>query len=72
VERELVEVVLRHCNAAGSNFILVKDQFELAEKLRANPGEVLEALKNLRQDNAIYLFRSDIGGYWKAGLKKAF
>ena len=45
---------------------------ELAERLRANPGEVIEALKNLRQDNIIYLYRSDISGYWKVGLKRGF
>jgi DNA-binding Lrp family transcriptional regulator len=72
VEKEVVEVLLRHYNETGSKFILVKDQFELAEKLGADPGEVVEALKNLRQDNIVYLFRSDIGGYWKVGLKRGF
>jgi DNA-binding MarR family transcriptional regulator len=72
VEKEVVEVLLRHYNETGSKFILVKDQFELAERLGATPSEVLEALKNLRQDNIIYLFRSDIEGYWKVGLKTTF
>jgi hypothetical protein len=72
VEKEVVEVLLRHYNETGSKFILVKDQFELSEKLKANPSEALEALKNLRQDNIIYLFRSDIEGYWKIGLKTNF
>jgi hypothetical protein len=72
VEKEVVEVLLRHYNETGSKFILVKDQFELAERLGATPSEVLEALKNLRQDNIIYLFRSDIEGYWKVGLKATF
>jgi len=72
VEKEVVEILLRHYNETGSKFILVKNQFELAEKLKANPNEVLEALKNLRQDNMIYLYRSDIQGYWKIGLKTAF
>lgn len=72
VEREVVEVLVDHYNKTGSKFILVKNQFELSEKLRANPGEVLEALKNLRQDNIIYLYRSDIEGYWKIGLKTSF
>jgi Mn-dependent DtxR family transcriptional regulator len=72
VEKEVVEVLLKHYNETGSKFILVKDQFELAEKLKANPSEVLEALKNLRQDNVIYLYRSDIEGYWKIGLKTNF
>ncbi|MEM3697607.1 MAG: hypothetical protein QXQ94_08945 [Candidatus Bathyarchaeia archaeon] len=72
VEKEVVEVLLNHYNETGSKFILVKDQFELAEKLNANPGEILEALKNLRQDNIIYLYRSDIQNYWKIGLKINF
>jgi Mn-dependent DtxR family transcriptional regulator len=72
VEKEVVEALMKHYNETGSKFILVKDQFELAEKLKANPSEVLEALKNLRQDNIIYLYRSDIQGYWKIGLKKSF
>jgi len=72
VEKEVVEVLLRHYNETGSKFILIKDQFELAEKLKASPNEVLEALKNLRQDNIIYLYRSDIQGYWKIGLKTNF
>lgn len=72
VEKEVVEVLLKHYNETGSKFILIRDNFELAEKLKANPTEVLEALKNLRQDNIIYLYRSDIQGYWKIGLKKSF
>ena len=72
LEKEVVEVLLSHYNETGSKFILVKDQFELAEKLKANPNEILEGLKNLRQDNIIYLYRSDIQGYWKIGLKSSF
>ncbi|MEM3628526.1 MAG: hypothetical protein QXQ94_09435 [Candidatus Bathyarchaeia archaeon] len=72
VEKEVVEVLLKHYNETGSKFILIRDNFELAEKLKANPTEVLEALKNLRQDNIIYLYRSDIQGYWKIGLKINF
>jgi DNA-binding Lrp family transcriptional regulator len=65
VEKEVVEMLLRHYNETGLKFILVKDQFKLSEKLKANPSEVLEALKNLRQDNIIYIYRSDIERYWK-------
>jgi len=72
VEKEVVEVLVEHYNRTGSKFILVKDQYELAEKCRANPDDIMEALKNLRQDNIIYLIHSDVKGYWKIGLKKAF
>jgi hypothetical protein len=37
--------LLRHYDEAGSKFILVKNQFELAEKLKANSNEENEALK---------------------------
>ena len=70
-----VVVILIHSGCmrrVSLSLCLVKDHFELAERLRANPDEVIEALKNLRQDNIIYLFRSDISGYWKVGLKKDF
>jgi len=72
VEKEVVEALLKHYGETGSKFILVKDQFELSEKLKANPSEIFEALKNLRQDNIIYLYRSEIEGYWKIGLKTNF
>ena len=72
IEKEVVEVLVRHYNETGSKFILVKDHFEFSEKLKTNPSELIEALKNLRQDNIIYLYRSDIQGYWKIGLKRSF
>ncbi|MEM3760330.1 MAG: hypothetical protein QXZ02_04360, partial [Candidatus Bathyarchaeia archaeon] len=72
VEKEVVELLLKHYNETGSKFILIRDNYELVEKLKANPTEVIEALKNLRQDNIIYLYRSDIQGYWKIGLKTSF
>jgi len=72
LEKEVVEVLLKHYNETGSKFILVKDQFELSEKLKANPGDIKVALKNLRQDNIIYLYRSEVEGFWKIGLKRAF
>lgn len=72
VEREVVELLLKHYNKTNSKFILVKDEYELSERLKASPEAVKEALKNLRQDNIIYLRRSQIAGYWKLGLKQAF
>jgi len=71
-EKEVVEVLTKHYSETGSKFILVKNQFELAEKLGKNPDVLLEALKRLVQDNIIYLFRSQLEGHWKIGLKKAF
>jgi len=71
-ERAVVEVLVDHYNKTGSKFILVKNQYELAEKLAKHPQSTLEALRNLRQDNIIYIYRSTLEGYWKIGLKKAF
>jgi predicted transcriptional regulator len=71
-EKEVVEVLLKHYNETGSKFILVKDIYELAERLTKHPDTIMEALKNLRQDNILYLYRSRIEGYWKIGLKKLF
>jgi ribosome-binding ATPase YchF (GTP1/OBG family) len=71
-EKEVVEVLLKHYNETGSKFILVQNQYELSERLAKHPETVMNALKNLRQDNIIYLYRSQIQGYWKIGLKKCF
>jgi len=72
VEKEVVEMLMEHYNRTRSKFILIKDVYELAEKVKATPEAVQKALKNLRQDNIIYLHRSEIHGYWKLGLKKEF
>jgi len=75
-EKEVVELLADHYNRTGSKFILVKGPYELADRLNVNPERLLEALKNLRQENIIYIFRSQLGHeagrYWKVGLKKAF
>jgi len=71
-EKEVVEMLVNHYNKTGSKFILVRNQYDLAEKLKNNPQAITEALANLRQDNIIYLYRSTLEGYWKIGLKKDF
>lgn len=71
-EKEVVEVLIKHYNETGSKFILVKDQYEMAERLRKNPQDVMAALKTLREDNIVYLYRSTLDGIWKVGLKKDF
>ena len=72
LEKAVVEVLIEHYNRTGSKFIMVKDQYELAERLNCNPSELPNALKNLRQDGIIYVFKDKTFGYWKIGLKKAF
>jgi len=72
LEKAVVEVLIDHYNRTGSKFIMVKDQYELAERLNCNPSELPNALKNLRQDGIIYVFKDKTFNCWKIGLKKAF
>ena len=72
IEKAVVEVLIEHYNKTGSKFIMVKDQYELAEKLQLNPSELPNALKNLRQDGIIYVFRDKTFNQWKIGIKKDF
>ncbi|MCD6434649.1 MAG: hypothetical protein J7L14_03480 [Candidatus Diapherotrites archaeon] len=72
LEKAVVEVLIEHYNRTGSKFIMVKDQYELAEKLNANPSDLPNALKNLRQDGIIYIFKDKTFNCWKIGLKKQF
>ena len=72
LEKAVVEVLIKHYNKTGSKFIMVKDQYELAERLNANPSDLPNALKNLRQDGIIYIFKDKTFNCWKIGLKKQF
>ena len=72
LEKAVVEVLIEHYNKTGSKFIMVKDQYELAERLNANPSDLPNALKNLRQDGVIYIFKDKTFNCWKIGLKKQF
>jgi len=72
VEKEIVEVLLDHYNRTGSKFILVRDKYELAERCKVNPSALGEALKNLREDNIIYIYHLRREGVTKIGLKKDF
>lgn len=71
-EKEVVEVLVNHYNRTGSKFILVEDQYELANRLEKNVQTIMPALKKLREENIIYLYRSTFDGVWKVGLKKDF
>jgi len=71
-EKEVVEMLLEHYNKTGSKFILFRDMYDLAEKVKGSPEATFTAIRRLRQDNILYLYRSEIQGYWKLGLKKEF
>ena len=71
LEKAVVEVLIEHYNKTGSKFIMVKDQYELAERLNCNPSDLPNALKNLRQDGIIYIFKDKTFNCWKNRIKKA-
>jgi len=72
IEKEVVEVLMDHYNRTGSKFLLVQDFYELTERLNKPPHSIDKALKNLRQDNIIYIFRLREQNCWKIGIKKHF
>ena len=72
LEKAVVEVLIEHYNKTGSKFIMVSNQYELAERLNCNPSDLPNALKNLRQDGIIYIFKDKTFNCWKIGLKKQF
>lgn len=71
-EKEVVEVLVNHYNRTGSKFILVRDIYELAERCEVNPSLLEPALKRLKEDNIIYIYKRKGEAYAKVGLKKAF
>jgi hypothetical protein len=72
-EKEVVELLVKHYNETGSKFILVRNEYDIANKILKNPKDIQPALANLRQDNIIYLMRDrDFRSYFKLGLKKNF
>ena len=72
MEKEVVEMLVNHYNRTGSKFILVKDIYELAEKLNVSPSALPQELKHLRQDNIVYVIKERTMGFWKIGLKRQF
>jgi len=72
IEKAVVEVLIEHYNKTGSKFILVGNQYELAERLNCNPSDLPNALKILREKGIIYIFKDKTFNCWKIGLKKQF
>ena len=71
-ERRVVEVLVEHYDKTGSKFILVRDKYELAERVGVNPNDIGDALKNLHEDHRVYKFTLRRESLTKIGLKKAF
>ena len=72
IEKAVVEVLIEYYNKTGSKFILVSNQYELAERLNCNPSDLPNALKILREKGIIYIFKDKTFNCWKIGLKKQF
>jgi len=72
IEKAVIEELITHYNNTGSKFILVENQYDLAEKLNCNPSELPNALKTLRENGIIYVIKDKTFNCWKIGLKKQF
>lgn len=72
IEKTVVEVLIKHYRKTSSKFILAKDNYELADKLSCNSSDLPNALKNLRENGIIYIFKDKTFNCWKIGLKKQF
>ena len=70
--RVVVGVLVDHYNRTGSKFILVRDQYELAERCGLNPEALRQALKKLHEDRVVYVWHWKAEGVFKVGLYKAF
>jgi len=47
VEKEVVEVLVNHYNKTGSKFILFRDMYDLAEKIKGSPEAVFAAIQKV-------------------------
>jgi len=72
VEKEVVEVLIDHFNNTGSKFLFFKDIYEMAERFKTSPGQINQALMNLKQDHIVYNYRDRSHDAWKIGLYKDF
>lgn len=71
-EKKVVEYLLSHYNQTGSKFIYLEDVYALAEKINREPKTVRDAIRNLKQDKIVYIWRDKSLSCWKIGLYKSF
>jgi len=72
VEKEVVEVLVKHYNETGSKFLYFRDVYHFADNFKIRPDEVNQLLMSLKQDRIVYSFRDKQHNAWKVGLYKAF
>jgi len=72
VEREVVEVLVKHYNETGSKFLYFNDVYHFADKFKIRPDQVNQILMNLKQDQIVYSIKDKQHNAWKIGLYKAF
>jgi len=72
VEKEVVEVLVDHYNETGSKFLFFKDIYAMAERFKATPDQINQAMMNLKQDHIVYNYRDRGHEAWKIGLYKDF
>jgi len=72
VEKEVVEVLVDHYNKTGSKFLFFKDIYAMAERFKASPDQINQAMMNLKQDHIVYNYRDRGHEAWKIGLYKDF
>jgi len=72
VEKEVVEVLVDHYNKTGSKFLFFKDIYAIAERFKASPDQINQAMMNLKQDHIVYNYRDKGHEAWKIGLYKDF
>jgi len=72
VEKEVVEVLVKHYNETGSKFLYFNDVYHFADKFKIRPDQVNQLLMNLKQDRLVYSFKDKQHNAWKIGLYKAF
>ena len=72
LEKEVVEVLVKHYNETGIKFKLFEDIYEASNFFKAKPDELNRAMMHLKQDGIAYPWKDHTFGAWKVALYKAF
>ncbi|MEM4406204.1 MAG: hypothetical protein QXS68_04085 [Candidatus Methanomethylicaceae archaeon] len=72
-ERVVVEVLVEHFNRTGSPYFYITSPEDLYQHgVNFTPEVVASAIKKLREDGIVYLYKDKSMGSFKLGLKKQF
>lgn len=72
IERGVVEVLVAHFNETQSKFIYCQDQYEMAEKFKCRPDQIIPVMQHLKQDHIAYVYHDRGYNSFKVGLYKSF